>query len=348
MMKNSEAMAITKAIREWLVIHLPQMRSCSTHTLKAYRDALKLYIDFLEVVKSIDHQTLSAKCFDSVMIEEWIAWLKNNRGCSNSTCNHRLASIRSFLKYIAHRDVRFIEQENKSANIKFMRVAKKEFVEVTQYAMKALFAAPDLSRKIGKRDFALFNLMYNTAARINEVLSLRIRDLHLDEECGRNYIIIWGKGSKVRTVFLLPEVVRVMKLYIKQFHGSSPDENRLLFYSSVGEESHKLTQEAVNKRLKAYVLIARNNCPQIPMNLHCHNLRSARATHWLEQGLNIVMIQKLLGHENINTTMRYLGISIAQKAKAIETLEDEVAKNATKKWKKVKKDSSLSEILGLK
>ena len=84
------------------------------------------------------------------------------------------------------------------------------------------------------------------------------------------------------------------------------------------------------------------------MNLHCHNLRSARATHWLEQGLNIVMIQKLLGHENINTTMRYLGISIAQKAKAIETLEDEVAKNATKKWKKVKKDSSLSEILGLK
>lgn len=348
MKTNKESEVIAIAIREWLGVYLPKMRSCSQNTLTAYNKAVKLYMDFLEQVKSTNHTSLCAKNFSFDTIQEWIVWLKTIRGCSNSTCNHRLSCIRSFLKYLAHKDPRFMEQEVKASEIKYMSVPRNEFQEVTQKAMKALFAAPNLSTSIGKRDFALFNLMYITGARINEVLSLRIRDLHLYEGHGRNYVVLLGKGTKIRTIYLLPEIVKIMKSYIKQFHGTSPDDDNMVFFSRNGGQKQKLTQEAVNKRLKKYACVAHSKCPEIPKDLHCHSLRSARATHWLEQGLNIVMIQKLLGHEDIKTTMKYVGISVAQKEKALEALEDDVAKSATKKWKDKKMEVSLAEILGLK
>lgn len=241
-----------------------------------------------------------------------------------------------------------MEQENKSLEIKRMKAPKKGIQEITKAAMKAFFGALDLSSRIGKRDFALFTLMYNTATRINEILSLRMRDVYLDMEKGKNYIIVWGKGAKRRTIYLLPEIVRIIRSYVNQFHGAGAKEEDFVFFSPYGYDKRKLTQEAVNKRLKLYARIAHSKCSEMPENLHCHNLRSARATHWLEEGLNIVMIQKLLGHENITTAMGYVVVSNVQKAKALEALEDDVAKNTSKKWKKVKKTSSLAEILGLR
>lgn len=345
---NSEAITIASAIHDWLEIYLPQIHSNSIHTRKAYSDTLTLFVDFLEKEKSITHANLSANCFSIMTIQDWLLWLKNKRNCSSSTCNHRLACLRSFLKYLSHKDIRFVEQENKSLEIKRMKAPKKGIQEITRAAMKAFFSAPDLASNIGKRDFALFTLMYNTATRINEILSLRICDVYLDMEKGKNYIIVWGKGAKRRTIYLLPEVVKIIKSYVHRFHGTNAKEEDFVFFSPYGHDKRKLTQEAVNKRLKLYARIAHSKCPEMPENLHCHNLRSARATHWLEEGLNIVMIQKLLGHENLTTTMGYVAVSNAQKAKALETLEDDVARNTSKKWKKVKKTSSLAEILGLR
>lgn len=146
----------------------------------------------------------------------------------------------------------------------------------------------------------------------------------------------------------LPEVAKIIKAYINAFHGSAPNPVDFLFYSRYGGGKKKLTQEAVDKRLKLYASIANKKCADLPKNLHCHSLRHARATHWLEDGLNIVMIQKLLGHEDIKTTMGYVGVSNEQKAKALETIEDDVAKKMAKKWKGIKKTDSLVDFLGLK
>jgi integrase len=81
--------------------------------------------------------------------------------------------------------------------------------------------------------------------------------------------------------------------------------------------------------------------------LHCHSLRHAKASHWLEEGLNIVMIQKLPGHEDISTTMMYVGVCTEQKAKALDKLEDDTTRNTPKKWKGIKKTDSLAHFLGL-
>jgi len=346
MKTQSESIIIATAIHDWLGSYLPDVRANSTNTLKAYREALTLYVRFLEVEKSVKPNILSPGCFSRLYIQDWMIWLKEKRHCCNSTCNHRLACLRNFIKYLSRKNLMFVQLEVESYEIKKMRSPKKSMDEITKDAMKGLFSAPNLNTAIGKRDFVLLNLMYNTATRIDEILSLKISSLHLEGK-GKNYITVWGKGTKRRTLFILPEVVKIVRAYVKYFHGTDPIPTDFLFFSHYGGYRKKLTQEAVDKRLKLYASIAIKKCADLPRNLHSHHLRHARATHWLEDGVNIVMIQKLLGHEDINTTMGYVGVSTEQKAKALETIEDDVAKKMVKKWKRLKKNDSLVDFLSL-
>lgn len=352
-MKNNkhyedESILIASSIREWLTVYIPQVRANSPHTQRAYMITLRLYVEFLESEKSVQHTRLTAQCFDTNVIQDWLLWLKNARNCSNHTCNHRLACLRSFICYLGHSNPRFLELENKISEIKRMKTVRKSIMEITKKAMKALFSSIDQSMPTGKRDLALFTLMYSTATRINEILSLRIGDIQLHEKNIHNCIYVMGKGSKRRAIPLMKDCGNIIKSYIHQFHGDNPTENDLLFFSSHNGNKVKLTQEAISKRLKIYAHKANGICAEMPPDIHCHNLRAARATHWLEEGLNIVMIQKLLGHESITTTMNYVAVSNAQKSEALASLEDDVSKSAAKKWKKIKKSSSLAELLGLK
>ena len=109
-----------------------------------------------------------------------------------------------------------------------------------------------------------------------------------------------------------------------------------------------MSQEAINKRLKMYAVKANEIDECVPRNLHCHSLRHARASHWLEQGLNIIAIQRLMGHADIRTTMRYIFVSVEQKNKALATLESKSTLKLEKKWKKLPKGQSLLEYVGLK
>ena len=107
-----------------------------------------------------------------------------------------------------------------------------------------------------------------------------------------------------------------------------------------------MSPEAVNKQLKKYAVSAHAICSEVPVDLHAHQIRHAKASHWLEDGMNIVQISFLLGHSNIQTTMVYLDITTEQEAKALSTLEDENTKKISKKWKA--NMSSLTAFCGVK
>ncbi|HBS88276.1 MAG: hypothetical protein A2W91_04275 [Bacteroidetes bacterium GWF2_38_335] len=348
MKKQTESLVIAKAMREWEKIYLSEIRAFSPHTLRAYHEAITLYIIFLNDVKSTDCENLSGDSFSIVNIQEWMLWLKNERGCSNSTCNQRLTCLKNFLKFLSKKDIRFVQIEMEAKEVKQMRYIRPAQVEITQESIKTLFNVIDLKNKIGKRDFTLFYLIYSIGARIDEVLSLKMSDIYLNEPNDRNYIAVLGKRSKRRSPPILKDVVKVLKGYIEMFHGKNPNLGDLLFFIHYDGRKKKLTQEAVNKRLKIYAQKANSINPQVPDNLHCHQLRHARASHWLEQHLNIVAIQRLMGHSDINTTMRYIFVSTEQKNQALATLEDDVIKATGKKWKNIRKKKDLLEYLGLK
>ncbi|MFT4727988.1 MAG: site-specific recombinase XerD [Granulosicoccus sp.] len=107
-----------------------------------------------------------------------------------------------------------------------------------------------------------------------------------------------------------------------------------------------MSQSAVNKQLKKHARAAHEKCNEVPVVLHAHQLRHAKASHWLEDRINIVQISFLPGHQQLQTTMVYTDITIEQELKALSTLEDENDKNVSKKWKNIK--DGLAEFCGVK
>ena len=340
----NESIVIARHINSFLNKYVPSQKSRSSHTLKSYQYALALYIGFLETKKKISAERLSGECFSRIIIEEWLQWLMELRGCSPETCNNRLASLRTFLKYLGSKEIPLLYCYEEATRIPRKKEVHKKIRGMSKKAVQILLSVPDLSTKAGRRDLALMIIIYSTAARIDEILSLKIKQLHLEAE--KPNVTVIGKGSKIRTMYLLPKAVAHLKKYLKEFHGDPPNLEDYVFYSRNIGSHGKMSQTAVNKQLKKHAKAAHEICNEVPLNIHAHQLRHAKASHWLEDGMNIVQISFLLGHEQLQTTMVYIDITLEQELKALATLEDENDKKVSKKWKNAK--GGLAEFCGVK
>ena len=342
MKKTDDAPVIARRIFEFLHDYAPQFLTSSEHTLKGYKDALVLYFQFLQE-SGVSPEGLSRLHLEKEWIEQWIVWLKDTRKNSPDTCNNRLASLRRFLEYLAEKDIGMAYLYQDSKRIKRQKCPKKKVSGLTRDAVAAMLAAPDTSTRIGRRDLVFLTLLYATAARLDEIRSIKLDDIHL--AAAKPYINLHGKGQKIRTAYLLPRAVALLKAYIKETYGQTGRADALLFPSRVSGHG-KLTEAALDKRIKTYAAQASGQCKDVPLNTHAHLFRHAKASHWIEDGLSIVEIQFLLGHEQIETTMKYLDITTEEKVKALATLESENEKKTEKKWKK--SPESLVGFCGLK
>ena len=340
---NSEAVLIAKYIYEFLYDYAPSFLTNSSHTLKSYSDTLTVYVSFLES-EGITADRFGRKVFEKSYIEKWIKWLIANRSCCADTCNVRLGALRVFLQFLGEKDISLMYLYQEAKTIKRQKCVKKKVNGLTRDAVSAIFNEIDTSTKTGRRDLVLLSLMYGTAARIGEVLSIKIEHLHLNS--AKPYVTLYGKGGKTRTAFLLPRVTENIKAYIKEFHGDNPTADDYLFFSRVGGNKSALTEPAIDKRIKKYAGSAHQKCIDVPVNTHAHQFRHAKASHWLEDGINVVQVSFLLGHENLETTMKYLDITSSEKVQALATLKYETDLPVSKKWRKV--DGSLSDFLQIK
>ena len=196
MEKYKEAAIIARYVSDFLCNYAPTFLTTSPCTLKSYRDALKLYMDFLEK-QGINASNLSRRYLEKEWIEKWIVWLKDDRKCSQDTCNVRLGSFRAFLEYLAAQNVEFLYLYQESKQIRRQKCMKKKIKGFTREAVSAMLSAPDLTTKTGRRDLVFIALLYATAARLDEIRSLKICQLHLHAE--KPYVNLIGKGGKIRT-----------------------------------------------------------------------------------------------------------------------------------------------------
>lgn len=341
---TAESVEIAKHIHTFIMDYAPVHMTTSGHTLKNYQTSLMLYLTFLEKERNITPSRLCIDCFSLEYIEGWIKWIRESRGCSAQTCNIRLGALRTFMKYLSERDLAYLSAYEIACTIPSMKVPKRKINGLSKAAVKQLLEMPKLSTKTGRRDLTFMILLYSTAARLDEVLSLKIRDIHLDLQ--KPYANIIGKGHKRRTLYLMPKVVAHLKKYIEEYHGKTPDPDAYLFYSRNVGTSGKMTQAAIDKMLKKHAKAAHLLCDEVPTGLHAHQFRHAKASHWLEEGMNIVQISFLLGHEQLETTMVYLDITTDDERKALATLEYEKDRNVSPKWKN--SDGSLVDFCGIK
>ena len=344
MRATKESVVIAKFMNTFLNVYMPSQKTKSEYTLKSYGEALSLYIAFLETEKGVTAEKLCGGCFCAENIESWLVWLRENRGNSPASCNTRLASLRAFVKYLGKQDVKYLYLSQTASQIDRRKATAPKVVGMSKQAVQALLAAPDPATKAGRRDIALMVTMYGTAARLNEILSLKIEQLHLD--VSKPYVTLIGKGDKIRTLYLLPKTVAHLRAYIADAHGESPKPNSYVFYSRNKGPRGKMCQNAVNKQLRKHATAAKAKCSDVPEDIHAHQLRHAKASHWLADGMNIVQISFLLGHAQLHTTMVYLDITTDQEAQALATLEDENDKHIPKKWKV--SGQSLSALCGVR
>lgn len=341
-MKNKHKLLLDRYVFDWVTVYLPKQRVNSKGTLKTYKRALNIYIEYME---SIGIKELTPESFKSQTVNNWIQWLIDTRGNSAHTCNSRLAALKSFLKYLGACDntLRNIYFDI-SDYVKPVKGQKTKIHGISKEGVKAILSAIRREGK-GLRDRAFVQILYSAALRLDEILSLTIENVHLEQE--NSFIIVTGKGNKIRTIPIFDEDVMIIKEYVKLFHGDSPSPTDYLFYSPVRNEKGKLSQECMRKRIKQIAEKAREICSDIPNDIHPHQFRHARAQHLLEDNvLNLAELSKFLGHANIETTMVYLDITINQKIQAFALIEKENNLPTEKKWKNNNKGfSNLRAIL---
>lgn len=303
-------------IRSFFEIYLVKNRSCSPNTVKSYKDAMNLYLDFLEEAKNIPTARAGWNCFSRQFVQEFLIWLEEKRGCSKRTQRQRLTAIRSFVRYGGILDVCIVAVQADVEKIKLRKPPQKLVHWLTKEELAVFLSQPDSTKRTGLRDMVFLILLYDTAARCQEMVDLKIQDLILDKVSPCVYLT--GKGSKTRVVPLLPKTVEHLRSYLDKFHPEhSRDSTDYLFYTYGGPQK-RMSEDTVAAFVKKYGISAKRICPSIPDRVHPHMLRHTRAMHLYQDGVPLTLISEFLGHAQIETTRVYAYADTEMKRKAIQ------------------------------
>lgn len=242
-------------------------------------------------------------------------WLEKVRNCSRQTQLQRLAAIRSFVRYGGIVDLRVISIQADVEKIRYRKPAPALVGYLTKEGLSAFLSQPNCQKRTGFRNMVFLVLMYDTAARCQEMLDLRIQDLvlHRTSPC----VYLTGKGNKTRVVPILPKTAEHLRSYLKKFH---PADNRkrddYVFYAYGGPQ-RPMSPDTVTAFVKKYGESARQACTSIPARVHPHMLRHTRAMHLYQDGVPLAMVSEFLGHAQIETTKIYAHADTEMKRKAI-------------------------------
>lgn len=305
-------------IRNWLTIYLPVERASSQHTIKSYRESLNQYLKFLSDESHVAINTLSFEMINADSLNRYLDWLQTELKLSKATRNLRLAAIRAFIAYASACSPEYIAIAMNVAKIKMQKDDPFSKVEyLTEKATKALLSSPDLSSWMGRRDFAILTMFYDTGARIDELLNIRLKDLRLDDTSPT--VKLYGKGGVIRFVPISKENQTVLKKYILEFHKEhSQSLDAFLFYTSHQTGLQKMHPDTIRCRIQVYADKARVNCSEIPKRIHPHMWRHTRAMHLYQHGMPLELISQWLGHKNSTTTLIYAHADTEIKRSAIE------------------------------
>jgi integrase/recombinase XerD len=257
---------------------------------------------------------LSLKNITHKEVVAFLDWLQEERKNSNSTRNSRLAAIHAFFSYVQYQNPELLFEYQKILSIPVKKKVNTTMTFLSIEMIRLLLQQPSSSTVRGRRDLALLSLMYDTGARVQEIIDLTPSSLRLDK---LSTIRIVGKGNKARIIPMLEEQVVLLKSYLVEHGLDQPFNNaHPLFFNSRRE---KLTRAGVNHILIKYANLAKNvNKGLFPEKISCHVLRHSKAMHLLQAGVNLVYIRDILGHISIQTTEIYARADSSAKRKALE------------------------------
>ena len=306
-------------VRDFLTTYLPKQRNCSPYTIKSYRETINLYRTFLADERNIPFVKITFEQFDFTTVCAFLSWLQIKRNCSTATRNQRLAGINSFLNYAAIQDPALVENYLKVKKVPVKKNVRQPVKGLSEAALRNILEQPDITNKKGFRDRFFMILLYDTGARIQEILDVKVRDICLD--VGMQYIRLCGKGNKVRSVPLADRTAAHLCDYLDQFHPLADRRpESFLFFTDIKGNRGRMSPENVACFLRKYGKSAREKCKEVPEKLHAHQFRHARATHLYRSGIPLSYIKDFLGHADINTTTIYATTDLEMMKAALENV----------------------------
>ena len=335
-----ETTDFAKYLSTFLTGYLAGERNYSPNTVLAYRDTFIQFINFMKDRKNVEAKRLTLDRITREAIIDFLDFIQQDRHCCNATRNYRLAALKSFFSYLQYENPERMYECQKILSIKVKRHEKQTINYLSTDGIKLLLEQPDLNSRNGRRNLALLALIYDSGARVQEIIDLTPASVRLDIPIT---IRLFGKGRKARIGPLQEEQTVFLKNYMQENQLSEPHANNYPLFSNSRNE--RLTRAGVAYILNTHADLARKVNPAIiPEKISCHSLRHSKAMHLLQAGVNLVYIRDLLGHVSVQTTDVYARADSKQKREAFEKAYVDLNPDAEKS-KSWEKDSNLLEWL---
>jgi integrase/recombinase XerD len=325
-MTGTSPNALARTVRQFFSTYLPSVHGVSRHTIDSYRYAVILLLRFLATRRSRSVAVLDLADIEAEDVIAFLDDLEHTRHNTVATRNVRLAALHAFFRSVAAHEPEQLARSQRILHIPFKR-ADQRTMDYLEYAeLQAVLEAVDRSTAAGRRDYALLATMFNTGARVQEILDVRTCDLHLDKPC---QVRLFGKGRKERVCPLWPQTATLLRA----FCAERQLDLRAAVSLFVNQRGQPLSRFGVGYILDKYLKRAQATVPSLKgKRLHPHSMRHSTAVHLLKSGVDLSTIGQWLGHASLNTTNKYATIDLDLKRQALAQA-DSPATEALAGWR---------------
>ncbi len=325
-MKPSDfAVHLTTFLTTWQ----KNQRNASPNTIHSYRDAFKLLLKYCSEERKTPPERITMATLSEEVIKGFLIWLETERKCSISTRNQRLAAIHSFFRYVQMEEPAGLFHFQKVMALPVKKTGKPLVEGLSPEAMKMLLDQPDRNHPRGRRDLTLMSMLYDTGARVQELIDVTVGDVFLSTPA---VIALTGKGNKTRRVPLMKNTAILLQNYLAENHLTSQYKGKCPLFTN--SQHHALTREGVAYIISKYANIARNKTNILPPRVKPHMFRHSKAMHLLQAGVNLIYIRDFLGHTDVKTTEIYARADSETKRKAIENAYPDLIDSNLPDWTK--------------
>ena len=306
--------SFAELIQLFFTEYLVTQRALSPRTIASYRDAWMLFLDFAHKRLGKLPTALRLADIEPDLILAFLDHLEQQRHNTVQSRNLRLAALRAFLKFAARRDLSSLHVIERALSVPMKRFEQPILGFLSREEMSAVIGQPGDSWT-SQRDHLLLAMLYNTGARVSEIIAVRVADVVLD---GAPCVHLHGKGRKQRSTPLWKTTVQEIRAWLRRNPTLSADAALL-----PNRAGHSMTRDNVNRRLDiavARAALVHTNLAK--RSVSPHSIRHSTAMHLLQSGVAFSVIALWLGHESTTTTHRYVEANLEMKQKALARLQE--------------------------
>ena len=323
---SKDTLIFSSLVQKFFCDRLINQQDVSGRTVSSYRDTFRLLLSFIETTEGYSPECITFEQLNANLVIAFLSHLESNRNNCVRTRNARLAAIRSFFQYAALEAPEYLLHINRVLAIPMKRFDRPPVQYLTQEEVKAIIVASDKTSWSGRRDAVMFTTLYNTGARVSELIAIHRADITISH--GSASVYLHGKGRKDRTVPLWASTSRKLKQWIRELpdHPDFP-----VFPDSQGKS---LSRSGVEFRLKKAAGNASQTCASLRgRSVSPHMFRHTTAMHMLQSGVDLSVIALWLGHESIQTTHMYMEADLRTKEAAMARIEPNTWGASNKRYK---------------